>query len=112
MNSIKPLYSDKLVDLFSDRLVLKSYYFPLGNSKQIQLTDISSIEILLPSITTGKYRIWGSGNLSTWFPLDSGRGRRDKIFHISLSSQKIKVSFTVEHSAEFELLLRNIQVIK
>ena len=112
MNSLEPLYSDKLVDLYFDRLVLKNYYFPFGRSKVIQLIDIASFEVFPCTIMSGKYRIWGSGNFRTWFPLDTQRPKRDKIFMIVPYHQRTQCAFTVENSKVFEQLLRDKKIIQ
>lgn len=111
VDSAAPVYKDKLVQLFSNRIVLKNYYFPFGAGRTVPLLEIGNVEILTPTILTGKYRIWGSGNLTTWFPLDSGRNRREKIFLLTLSTQKVKIGFTVEDTPLFELGLKKTKII-
>jgi hypothetical protein len=46
----------------------------------------------------GSWRIWGTGDFQTWFPLDGKRPRRDRIFVASLRDTSQRIGFTVEDS--------------
>jgi hypothetical protein len=92
------VYNDKLVEINNDSITLKNYYFPFATSKRIPFDKIKSIKIQNPSLFTGQARIWGTGDFMTWFPLDLGRIKRDKIFVISIIDKSIRVGFTVENS--------------
>lgn len=60
----------------------------------------------MPTLFTGKYRYWRTGNFITWFPRDFKRNSRDKIFIVYRKNKKIKIGFTVEDSQKvFELLI-------
>ena len=58
-----PLYEDSLVVLTSDSLLLKRYYFPTLKPKVVSLAEVQRIEILCPNLWTGRFRLWGSGDL-------------------------------------------------
>ncbi len=94
----KNVYNDKLVEINNESITLKKYYFPFAGSKRIPLDKIKSIKVEKPSLFTGQARIWGTGDLMTWFPLDVGRLKRDKIFIISIIDKAISAGFTVENS--------------
>ncbi len=91
------IYKDKLVEVSSDSILLKNYYFPFIG-KRIQFTQIQSVKVETPTLLTGQWRIWGSGTLTIWFPLDIARPKRDKIFVVSLVSKRVRIGFTVENS--------------
>ncbi|MBV9488913.1 MAG: hypothetical protein JO069_04205 [Verrucomicrobia bacterium] len=96
-----PLYEDTLVVLTSDSLLIKGYYFPTRAPKRVALAEVQRIEILRPSLWTGRFRLWGSGDLTTFFPLDLGRPKRDRIFLLTQRHKRVRIGFTVEHSGPF-----------
>ncbi|MBU4319322.1 MAG: hypothetical protein KKF30_18845, partial [Proteobacteria bacterium] len=64
------LYSDKLVDIFGDSIVFRNYYYPFGN-KRVKFEDVDSIAVEKPTLLSGKYRYYGTGDFRTWFPPDN-----------------------------------------
>jgi len=102
-----PLYRDRLVCITTSSITFFRYSFPLLSRKEVPFSDIDYVEARKPSLTNGKWRIWGSGNLTTWFPLDGARPSRDRIFVASLVGRRMKIGFTVEDSARVAALLRS-----
>ena len=92
------LYADKLVTIFSDAIVLKNYYLFSIGSKRIPFDRIRTITVEKPSLFTGKWRLQGSGDFRTWFPLDVKRPMRDRIFLLTRVDTRRRIGFTVEHS--------------
>lgn len=72
------LYDDGLVTLDSGGLTIHRYYFPLGTSKYIPYSKIGGVQELSMGLWTGKGRLWGSGDLRHWFPLDLRRPQKGK----------------------------------
>jgi hypothetical protein len=99
------LYSDQLVEITDESILLRGYYFPFG-SRRIRFSEILGISVNEPTIWNGKYRIYGSGDLRTWFPPDVKRPVRDKIFVISLKNRWRRIGFTVEDSAAVEAIMQ------
>ena len=99
------LYSDALVDVGDDWIVFKWYFFPFG-SKRVEFARVERIETRKPSLREGKWRLWGTFDLRSWFPLDWKRPSRDKIFVAFLRDTSRRIVFTVEDSAQFEEVLR------
>jgi hypothetical protein len=93
-----PVYKDKLIEISHDFLLLKNYYVPFGNPKRVPFEEIESVTAEKPSLSVGKWRIWGTGNLTSWFPLDFARPRRDLVFMVCLRGKTIRVGFTAENS--------------
>ena len=106
------LYQDTLVEITDTSIVLKQYYSPSLKSKNIPFSSIEKIEVLPPTILNGKWRIHGTGNFRTWFPLDKHRPKRDKIFLIYYSSKWIRSGFTVENSQTVQEILEGKGLIK
>ena len=91
------LYSDRLVDITDDAILLKRYYFPFG-SRRVAFSDIQCIASEEPTVLNGKWRLWGTGTFTTWFPLDWRRPLRDRLFFMSLSNGWTRIGFSVENS--------------
>ncbi len=99
------IYKDKLVKITDSSITFYNYYYPSSKSLTIPFSDIERIVTKMPTLFTGKYRYWGTGNFITWFPRDFKRNRRDKIFIVYRKNKKIRIGFTVEDSQKvFELL--------
>jgi hypothetical protein len=105
------LYSDSLVEISTETIVFRRYYFPFG-PKRLNLSDIERVVVRLPSFATGKYRLQGSAGLHTWSPMDLQRPRRRKIFFLYLRGQKLRISFTVEDEGAVERLLREKNLLQ
>jgi len=73
--------------------------------------DIDHIDVKKPTVVTGKWRIGGSGNFRTWFPLNWNRPSRDRIFHATLKTRGMNIGFTVEHPAEVMSILKKKMLI-
>lgn len=71
------LYDDGLVELDEQGLTLRRYYFPLATSKRIAYRDIRDVERRAMGLWIGKGRLWGSGDLRHWAPLDLHRPGKD-----------------------------------
>jgi hypothetical protein len=78
----KILYSDKLVKIEENSILVKDYYYPFGD-RQVNFDKIESIIVHKPTILSGKYRHYGSGDFRTWFPPDN-RSSREKIFILKI----------------------------
>ena len=72
----------------------------------IPFSDIEEIQVKEPSLKNGKWRIHGTGNFKTWFPLDSNRPKRNKIFFIKYKNKWMRTGFTVEDSSKVENILK------
>lgn len=93
-------YKDGLIEITDREMVFRCYYFPFGGDRHVSLNDIERIEVRPRSFWGGSWRIWGSGDLRTWFPLDGARPSRDRIFVAHLRGSYRRIGFTVEHSDE------------
>lgn len=98
------LYRDALVEISEDSILFLNYYYPFGN-KRVSFNDVERLLVKVPSIRSGKYRYYGTGDFRTWFPPDD-RTSRDKIFVLIHKSKWWRVGFTVENSREVLALLK------
>jgi hypothetical protein len=104
------LYSDSLVEISTETILFRRYYFPVG-AKRLKLIDVERVIIQQPGFFTGKYQLQGSVGLHTWFPMDLQRPRRSKIFLILLRNHRRRIGFTVENEAALEQILRGRQLV-
>jgi hypothetical protein len=93
------MYTDSLIDITDTDLVIKNYYFPLGNSKHILFNDIEKVQVLENSLFNGSFRLWGGGILA-WLALDVLRPKRDAIFRVLVKNSAILAGFTAKSSAD------------
>lgn len=107
------LYSDDLIELFEDAIVLRNYYFPFG-SKRVDFPGIDQVLLVRCTFWTGKYRFYGTGDFQTWFAPDRGRASRDWIFILYPKHGWWRMGFTVKDSAAVERILREagLNVVK
>jgi len=92
------LYQDDLIEITDQEVVFHRYYFPFGGNKHVPLSQIKDIRVRPSSALGGSWRIWGSGDFQTWFPLDGARPSRDRIFVAALRDSYWHIGFTVEDS--------------
>jgi hypothetical protein len=101
------LYSDSLVTIAGDSITFHHYSFPFfTRERKVMITDIDHIDVKKPSVLAGKWRIGGSGNLSTWFPWDLQRPSRDRIYHAFVKTKGMNIGFTVERPNEVTAILK------
>jgi hypothetical protein len=110
--SVEPIYSDKLVSITDDQIIFKDYYYPSGKEKIVRFDNIENIVVKKPTIWNGRWRLHGTGNFKTWYPMDSDRHRRDRIFIATLKDQWINIGFTVEDGERVENILREKHLIE
>mgnify|MGYP001258111815 CR=1 FL=1 len=100
------LYQDSLITITANEIVFKHYYFPFGREKRVALADIVRVTVKPPTLLNGKWRLHGTGNFKTWFPRDTRRYQRDRIFFAELKDRWVHIGFTAEDGALVEKLLR------
>ena len=92
------IYQDGLVEISTDSILFKEYYFPSLRAKRVPFSAIEKIEIRQPGLFSGKGRLHGTGNLRTWYPLDRQRPTRDRVFVLHIARKWMRIGFTVEDS--------------
>lgn len=104
------LYSDGLLEITDEAIVLKRYYFPWG-ARRVAFENVECITSEKPTWRNGKWRVWGTGTFRTWFPLDWRRSSRDRLFFIHLSTSALRIGFTAEDSGRVLAILREKEVM-
>lgn len=103
------LYSDSQVEIRPDSITFHQYYFPRGD-KTLPLDEIEGIYWWEPTLWSGKYRYWGSGDFRTWCPKDYKRHRRDRMFLIIKRNHWSRIAFTVEDSRRVMEVLEDLEL--
>lgn len=98
------LYDDGLVELDQAGITLRRYYFPWAGSKRIRYSDIRGVQQREMGTWTGKWRLWGSGDLRHWLPLDMNRPRKDIAIELDLGKYA-QPTFSPEDPARVTALL-------
>lgn len=99
------LYCDKLAEVDEESILVRDYYYPFGD-RRVKFEDIDSVVVRKPTLFTGKYRYWGSGDFRTWFPPDD-RTSRDRIFTIKIRKKWWRIGLTVTDSQKVLDLLKS-----
>ena len=105
-------YQDALIEINDQEIIFHRYYFPTGTDKRVALSDIESIEVRQPSTFGGSHRIWGTGDLRTWYPYDRQRPKRDRIFRANLRDKKRRIGFTAERSDEVIQIFKGLGLLR
>ena len=66
--------------------------------KTVKYSDIEKIEIVKPTLKSGKFKYWGTGDFLHLFPMDNQRNKREVIYVLHKKNKRIRISFTVEDS--------------
>jgi hypothetical protein len=77
-------YDDGLAVLDDQGITLRRYYFPTGGPKHIPYARIRNVEVRPMGWLTGRGRVWGTGGLGYWLPLDLSRLHKDKLVVLDL----------------------------
>jgi hypothetical protein len=104
-------YSDGLITITETELVLHTCYLN-GKDKTVLISDIEKILVKKPTVWNGKWRLWGTGNIRTWFSQDLERPRRDRIFFAVLKNQWRRIGFTVKDERPVTDIFRHMNLIK
>jgi hypothetical protein len=99
------LYDDRLVKLDQTGITLRYYYFPLGLSKHIAYAHIRQAHRTSMGLLTGKGRLWGSGDLRHWAPLDVRRPSKDTAIVLDLG-KPVQPVFSPDDPGQVLTILR------
>lgn len=106
------IYEDALVSITESEIIFEHYYYPSGKRKVVRFADVDNVLVSKPTIWNGKWRLQGTGNFKTWYPLDAGRPGRDRIFRAALKNQWVAIGFTVEDGGRVEKILKDKNLLR
>jgi hypothetical protein len=105
------LYSDRLVTVSNSHICFHHFHL-CGATKCVELAALDLIVAKKPTFCNGRWRLWGTGNLRTWFPRDMKRPSRDTIFVTVPRHGGLRIGFTVEDSARFRQCVRKLGLLQ
>ncbi len=105
----EPVYADGLMELTVSTIRFHRYYFPFG-SKTVPLSQVEHIEVRPARLGTGRWRVWGTSDFITWFPLDWSRPWRKSIFMLHPKDKVCRIGFTVENEDLFRQALEGLGI--
>jgi hypothetical protein len=103
--NMRTVYKDKLIEVTDEGVKFRRYYFPVGD-RSVSFAQIERVQVGSPSAMDGSWRLWGTSDFRTWFPLDGKRPKRDRIFVAFLRNSSRRIGFTVEDALQVEKVLR------
>jgi len=105
---VHPIYSDKHIQIFDDKITFKSWVLPWGK-KDVKLFHIKKISEKKLGLFTGRLRISGSNNFRDWFHFDATRPTKKKAIVLETDFTIYKrLWITPERHTEALLVLRKI----
>ena len=97
------LYDDGKVACDDTSLIIRRYYV-WGGAKRLPYTAVRSVTRRPLNKLTGKWRIWGSGDLVHWWNLDPGRPKKDLALEID-AGRRIIPMITPDDPDEVERII-------
>lgn len=101
------LYEDRFVEIHSDHLLIKRYYFPFGQKKKVDLgSDVSFRTDLELGLDFFEKKGWGMATNNIWWAQDVCRefsGRHTSIV-VTVGQQRFRKGFSVEDHVAIKLL--------
>lgn len=80
-------YDDGRIACDDQQLIIRRYY-PWGSAKRIAYGKIRSVTRWpITGVTSGKWRIWGSGDFVHWWNLDRTRPRKSVAMEIDVGGR-------------------------
>ncbi len=107
MEGLSSTYTDNLITITDKDITFRNYYLPFFRKKVVRLDEIEKITVEEPSLLTGKWRLHGTGDFRTWYPMDVKRPMRDRIFIVTLKNGRFRIGFTAEDGACVEEIMRS-----
>ena len=102
---MKPLYDDKNIQIFENKITFKAWCFPWGK-KDVKINHIKKISERKMSNFSGKQRISGTSNFRDWFHYDSERPKKEKAIVLETDFKIYKRLWLTpeKHSHAFKIL--------
>lgn len=99
-------YNDGIVSCDAEGVVIRGYYFPWG-AKRVSYGETRGLERVSMGALTGRWRIWGTANLSLWANLDTKRPRK-KIGFILDAGKRVRPFVTPDDPDAFDSVVREL----
>ena len=100
-----PLYSDKHIQIFDDKIRFKSWVLPWGK-KDVKLSHVKKISEKNLGLSSGRLRVSGSYNFRDWFHFDASRPKKNKAIVLETDFKIYKTLWVTpeKHTKVFSIL--------
>ena len=100
-----PLYNDKHMQIFEDKIRFKSWIMPWGK-KDVMLSNIRKVSEKNIGLSSGQLRISGSSNFRDWFHFDATRPTKKKAIVLETDFKVYKRLWVTpeKHASVFNIL--------
>jgi len=100
-----PLYNDKHMQIFEDKIRFKSWIMPWGK-KDVMLSNIRKVSEKNIGLSSGQLRISGSSNFRDWFHFDATRPTKKKAIVLETDFKVYKRLWITpeKHASVFNIL--------
>ena len=100
-----PLYNDKHMQIFEDKIRFKSWILPWGK-KDVMLSHIRKVSEKNIGPSSGQLRISGSSNFRDWFHFDATRPTKKKAIVLETDFKVYKRLWVTpeKHASVFNIL--------
>lgn len=100
-----PLYNDKHMQIFEDKIRFKSWMLPWGK-KDVMLSHIRKVSEKNIGLSSGQLRISGSSNFRDWFHFDATRPTKKKAIVLEINFRAYKRLWITpeKHASVFNIL--------
>jgi hypothetical protein len=100
-----PLYNDKHMQIFEDKIRFKSWMLPWGK-KDVMLSHIKKVSEKNIGLSSGQLRISGSSNFRDWFHFDATRPTKKKAIVLEMDFKVYKRLWVTpeKHASVFNIL--------
>jgi len=100
-----PLYNDKHMQIFEDKIRFKSWILPWGK-KDVMLSNIRKVSERNIGLSSGQLRISGSSNFRDWFHFDATRPTKKKAIVLETDFKVYKRLWITpeKHASVFNIL--------
>ena len=104
-----PLYDDKHMQIFEDKIRFKSCILPWGK-KDVMLSHIRKVSEKNIGLSSGQLRISGSSNFRDWFHFDATRPTKKKAIVLETDFKVYKRLWITpeKHASVFNILKKFI----
>ena len=89
-------YKDEYIDLSSQGLKIKKYYFPTLSEKIIPINRIKNINLIELGIANGKYKMWGLNLNFIYYHLDGKRSKKTHVITLEEEGNFLTIGITPE----------------
>ncbi|HVX18520.1 MAG TPA: hypothetical protein VHA73_10860 [Acidimicrobiales bacterium] len=97
------LYDDGNIACDDDGVLIRWYY--LWGPKRVRYSSIKWVREWPLGVVRGKWRLWGSGDLTHWYNLDTGRPRKSTALVLDVEGNRLRPAITPKDPAAVQRIL-------